>query len=156
MPYWQPIIIVWEQSEHISIGNQIAITTPYIETLSSLLVQPFYSAVWEDKELHVSGILAYVEPTFFVNIRKHAKDVGRWIYIHICIFLLYSHDTYWSISNMQSAMFYLFNRNSLNCLMKLAAWMYSGSHSMFAEFIHSMADTINQVCVSLATCITSL
>ena len=39
-----------------------------------------------------------------------------------------------------------FYRNGLNCLMKTAAWIYTGSHSMFAEAIHSLADTVNQVC----------
>ena len=29
--------------------------------------------------------------------------------------------------------------------MKGLAWLYTGSHSMFAEFIHSGADTLNQV-----------
>lgn len=35
--------------------------------------------------------------------------------------------------------------NGSNFLFKLAAWMYSGSHSMFSECIHSLADTINQL-----------
>lgn len=35
--------------------------------------------------------------------------------------------------------------NSLNFLFKCFAWIYTGSHSMFAECIHSLADTINQL-----------
>lgn len=35
--------------------------------------------------------------------------------------------------------------NATNCLFKLFAWLYTGSHSMFSECIHSLADTINQV-----------
>lgn len=36
-------------------------------------------------------------------------------------------------------------RNATNCLFKLFAWIYTGSHSMFSECIHSFADTINQL-----------
>ncbi|ESN90021.1 hypothetical protein HELRODRAFT_116663 [Helobdella robusta] len=39
--------------------------------------------------------------------------------------------------------------NALNCLMKLVAWMHTGSHSMFAELVHSMADTINQIILAV-------
>lgn len=35
--------------------------------------------------------------------------------------------------------------NGLNFLFKSCGWVYSGSHSMFAESIHSLADTINQL-----------
>ncbi|XP_045480068.1 zinc transporter 9 [Harmonia axyridis] len=35
--------------------------------------------------------------------------------------------------------------NMANCLFKLFAWLYTGSHSMFSECIHSFADTINQI-----------
>ncbi|XP_067633367.1 proton-coupled zinc antiporter SLC30A9, mitochondrial [Eurosta solidaginis] len=35
--------------------------------------------------------------------------------------------------------------NSLNFLFKACGWVYTGSHSMFAESIHSLADTINQL-----------
>ena len=35
--------------------------------------------------------------------------------------------------------------NTSNFFVKLVAWAYSGSHSMFSEAIHSLADTINQV-----------
>ncbi|XP_011184162.1 proton-coupled zinc antiporter SLC30A9, mitochondrial [Zeugodacus cucurbitae] len=35
--------------------------------------------------------------------------------------------------------------NGLNFLFKACGWVYSGSHSMFAESIHSLADTINQL-----------
>jgi hypothetical protein len=53
-------------------------------------------------------------------------------------------------------------RNAANCGVKFVAWLYTGSHSMFAEFIHSLADTANQVtpssvfiCISLLhTCVT--
>ncbi|TMW51134.1 hypothetical protein DOY81_003750, partial [Sarcophaga bullata] len=34
--------------------------------------------------------------------------------------------------------------NGLNFLFKVGGWLFSGSHSMFAEAIHSLADTINQ------------
>ncbi|XP_037947222.1 zinc transporter 9 isoform X2 [Teleopsis dalmanni] len=35
--------------------------------------------------------------------------------------------------------------NGINFLFKTCAWVYTGSHSMFAEAIHSLADTINQL-----------
>ncbi|KAL1122476.1 hypothetical protein AAG570_002807 [Ranatra chinensis] len=35
--------------------------------------------------------------------------------------------------------------NGSNFLFKLFAWVYTGSHSMFSECIHSLADTINQL-----------
>lgn len=35
--------------------------------------------------------------------------------------------------------------NALNFIFKCGAWLYTGSHSMFAETIHSAADTINQL-----------
>lgn len=41
--------------------------------------------------------------------------------------------------------------NAANCVMKCIAWLYTGSHSMFSEFIHSLADTANQVYVGTFT-----
>lgn len=35
--------------------------------------------------------------------------------------------------------------NAVNFLVKCCAWIFTGSHSMFAECIHSAADTINQL-----------
>lgn len=35
--------------------------------------------------------------------------------------------------------------NTSNFIAKLIAWVYTGSHSMFSETIHSLADTINQI-----------
>ncbi|CAB0020304.1 unnamed protein product [Nesidiocoris tenuis] len=35
--------------------------------------------------------------------------------------------------------------NASNFLFKVVAWLYTGSHSMFSEAIHSLADTINQL-----------
>lgn len=35
--------------------------------------------------------------------------------------------------------------NATNFLFKCFAWLYTGSHSMFAECIHSLADTVNQL-----------
>lgn len=35
--------------------------------------------------------------------------------------------------------------NAMNTVFKGFAWFYTGSHSMFSECIHSMADTVNQV-----------
>ncbi|GJQ78810.1 hypothetical protein Trydic_g2652 [Trypoxylus dichotomus] len=35
--------------------------------------------------------------------------------------------------------------NTTNFLFKLGAWIMTGSHSMFSECIHSLADTINQL-----------
>ncbi|KAH8401736.1 hypothetical protein KR009_007581 [Drosophila setifemur] len=35
--------------------------------------------------------------------------------------------------------------NAANLLFKAGGWVYSGSHSMFAEVIHSLADLINQL-----------
>lgn len=34
--------------------------------------------------------------------------------------------------------------NAMNLVFKSFAWVYTGSHSMFAECIHSLADTVNQ------------
>uniref|UniRef100_A0A1B6DBG1 Proton-coupled zinc antiporter SLC30A9, mitochondrial n=2 Tax=Clastoptera arizonana TaxID=38151 RepID=A0A1B6DBG1_9HEMI len=39
--------------------------------------------------------------------------------------------------------------NGSNFLFKLFAWIYTGSHSMFSECIHSLADTINQLILAL-------
>lgn len=39
--------------------------------------------------------------------------------------------------------------NSLNSVLKLIAWLYTGSHSMFSEFIHSVADTMNQIILGI-------
>ena len=36
-------------------------------------------------------------------------------------------------------------RNAANFLFKGLAWLYTGSHSLFAESIHSLADTCNQL-----------
>lgn len=38
-----------------------------------------------------------------------------------------------------------FFSNGANFLFKLSAWLYTGSHSMFSEAVHSLADTINQL-----------
>uniref|UniRef100_A0A336MRB3 Proton-coupled zinc antiporter SLC30A9, mitochondrial n=1 Tax=Culicoides sonorensis TaxID=179676 RepID=A0A336MRB3_CULSO len=35
--------------------------------------------------------------------------------------------------------------NAANFIFKFGAWIYTGSHSMFAEAIHSLADTLNQL-----------
>ncbi len=39
----------------------------------------------------------------------------------------------------------------MNMIFKCVAWYYTQSHSMFAEAIHSLADTMNQVRASLWT-----
>ncbi|XP_005110928.1 zinc transporter 9 [Aplysia californica] len=39
--------------------------------------------------------------------------------------------------------------NGANSLFKLIAWLYTGSHSMFSEFIHSCADTMNQIILAV-------
>ncbi|KAL3878649.1 hypothetical protein ACJMK2_030980 [Sinanodonta woodiana] len=39
--------------------------------------------------------------------------------------------------------------NLINCLVKLVGWHYTGSDSLFAEFIHSVADTFNQVILAI-------
>lgn len=36
-------------------------------------------------------------------------------------------------------------RNGCNFVFKLCAWFYTGSHSLFSECIHSLADTVNQL-----------
>lgn len=38
--------------------------------------------------------------------------------------------------------------NGLNFAFKCAAWLYTGSHTMFAEAIHSLSDTCNQLILS--------
>lgn len=40
---------------------------------------------------------------------------------------------------------FMFCSNAANFVFKLCAWLYTGSHSMFAECIHSFADTTNQL-----------
>ncbi|KAI2802129.1 hypothetical protein BLOT_010321 [Blomia tropicalis] len=35
--------------------------------------------------------------------------------------------------------------NGANCILKFFAWLYTGSHSLFAESVHSLADTCNQL-----------
>ena len=35
--------------------------------------------------------------------------------------------------------------NTSNFFVKLLAWVWTGSHSMFSEAIHSLADTLNQM-----------
>jgi zinc transporter 9 len=35
--------------------------------------------------------------------------------------------------------------NATNFILKSMAWFHTGSHSLFAEAIHSLADTINQL-----------
>ena len=35
--------------------------------------------------------------------------------------------------------------NSGNTMLKFVAWLVTGSHAMFSEFIHSVADTLNQI-----------
>ncbi len=35
--------------------------------------------------------------------------------------------------------------NGTNFLVKFVGWLYTGSSSLFAECIHSLADTINQL-----------
>lgn len=41
--------------------------------------------------------------------------------------------------------FIYFVRNGTIFVLKVAVWQYTGSHSMFAESIHSVADTANQI-----------
>lgn len=41
--------------------------------------------------------------------------------------------------------FIFLSRNASNFLCKLIAWLYTGSHSMFSECVHSAADTCNQL-----------
>lgn len=45
----------------------------------------------------------------------------------------------------QFSFFVFIFRNAVNFVFKLCAWLYTGSHSMFAECIHSFADTTNQI-----------
>lgn len=39
--------------------------------------------------------------------------------------------------------------NGVNFLAKTTAWLYTGSHSMFAESVHSLADTANQLILAV-------
>lgn len=39
--------------------------------------------------------------------------------------------------------------NSANFIAKTGAWLYTGSHSMFAEAVHSLADTANQLILAV-------
>ena len=50
-----------------------------------------------------------------------------------------------SVQNVEIQVLFSRYRNSVNMLFKGVAWVYTGSHSMFAEAVHSLADTLNQV-----------
>lgn len=39
--------------------------------------------------------------------------------------------------------------NFANALIKFIAWAYTGSHSLFSEMIHSIADTVNQIILGI-------
>ncbi|OAF70179.1 Solute carrier family 30 member 9 [Intoshia linei] len=39
--------------------------------------------------------------------------------------------------------------NLINTFIKFYAWIISGSHSMFSEFVHSIADTLNQIILAV-------
>lgn len=39
--------------------------------------------------------------------------------------------------------------NAINFSVKTVAWLYTGSHSMFAESVHSLADTANQLILAV-------
>ncbi|CAG0883825.1 unnamed protein product [Darwinula stevensoni] len=39
--------------------------------------------------------------------------------------------------------------NAANSIVKLVAWVITGSHSMFSEMLHSIADTLNQVILAV-------
>ncbi|PVD35248.1 hypothetical protein C0Q70_06529 [Pomacea canaliculata] len=51
---------------------------------------------------------------------------------------------FWKLGSAKVVMSAVFV-NGLNSILKFFAWIYTGSHSMFAEFVHSVADTMNQV-----------
>ncbi|XP_059162959.1 proton-coupled zinc antiporter SLC30A9, mitochondrial-like [Physella acuta] len=53
-------------------------------------------------------------------------------------------QTFWSSGSTKVVLSAIFV-NGANSLFKLIAWLYTGSHSMFSEFIHSAADTVNQI-----------
>lgn len=40
---------------------------------------------------------------------------------------------------------FYFHRNGANLVMNLGAWAFTGSHSLFAEALHSLADVTNQL-----------
>lgn len=48
-------------------------------------------------------------------------------------------------SVVKTILLFPIHRNAVNFVFKLCAWLYTGSHSMFAECIHSFADTTNQI-----------
>ena len=48
-----------------------------------------------------------------------------------------------------------FDRNGANFLFKLGAWLHTGSHSMFSECLHSLADTVNQLIIAYGIHISS-
>jgi len=45
--------------------------------------------------------------------------------------------------------------NGVNFLFKLGAWLHTGSHSMFSECLHSLADTVNQLIIAYGIHISS-
>jgi len=47
------------------------------------------------------------------------------------------------------------DRNGANFLFKLGAWLHTGSHSMFSECLHSLADTVNQLIIAYGIHISS-
>lgn len=50
-----------------------------------------------------------------------------------------------TIDNMTEFLFVCFVRNGTIFILKVIVWRFTGSHSMFAESIHSVADTANQI-----------
>ncbi|KAI8797910.1 proton-coupled zinc antiporter SLC30A9, mitochondrial-like [Biomphalaria glabrata] len=55
-----------------------------------------------------------------------------------------SEPTFWKSGSARVILSAVFV-NGANTLFKLIAWLYTGSHSMFSEFVHSCADTMNQI-----------
>ncbi|XP_064608720.1 proton-coupled zinc antiporter SLC30A9, mitochondrial-like [Liolophura sinensis] len=52
--------------------------------------------------------------------------------------------SFWETGSARVVM-YAICVNGVNTVLKLVAWLYTGSSSMFSEFIHSVADTVNQI-----------
>lgn len=70
---------------------------------------------------------------------------GKVVLTAIAMYVLNSHMHMRICNCVKSSINFSLSRNASNFLCKLIAWLYTGSHSMFSECVHSAADTCNQL-----------
>lgn len=68
------------------------------------------------------------------------REAGR--VVMAAVMMLVSHLFF---CHILFCLFFFLHRNGANFFLKLFAWLYTGSHSLFSEAIHSLADTCNQL-----------